>query len=299
MKIAIEASNLNKTFSLGRRIAPKVALDDVSFGIAEGEAFGFIGQNGAGKSTLIKILVGALRASGGSATLFGVEVEDARARKGMGYVPENPSLQEYLTPLETLMMAVRLHGVQVSDEREHCLKWLARFDLSAVANRPIRGFSKGMVQRTALAHAMVVEPRLLILDEPLSGLDPVGRKDVVDILDAYRRDGGTLFFSSHVLYDVERIADRCGLIHRGRLVAIRTPREVIAEQAGHYFIRYHGEKAVPGAHEVQAGLFSLQATDADLESIIANVRSIGGVVRDVLPVASLESVFFRAISVDN
>ena len=295
MTPVIETVDLRKVYSKGWGRHQVEALKGVSLSISEGETFGFIGPNGAGKSTLIKILVGVLRASEGQARLFGKDARDSASRRGLGFVPENPSLQDFLTPLEILLMGVRLHRLGLRNEREHCIRWLERFDLGAVSNRPLRGFSKGMMQRTALAHAMAVQPRLLILDEPLSGLDPVGRKDVVDILDDYRRGGGTLFFSSHVLYDVERIADRFGLIHKGRLLTVRSPQDLVADQADRYVLRYRGEVPVAEATLVRSGLFSLEVSSGELASAISAIQSVGGMIQDVLPKASLEAVFFKTI----
>ncbi len=295
MSLAIHVDDLHKTYARGWRKPAKEALCGVSFSITEGEAFGFIGPNGAGKSTLIKILVGALRPTAGEASLFGLPVTDPAARKGLGFVPENPSLQDFLTPYETLLMGLRLHQVKVADERRHCLQWLERFALLQVADSPLKGFSKGMLQRTVLAHALAVQPRLMILDEPLSGLDPVGRKEVVDILDEYRRSGGTLFFSSHVLFDVERIADRFGLIHQGQLLTIRSPSEIVADQADRYVLNYRGERAVDGAEPVRKDLFSVEADARDLSGMIALIQGAGGIVQSVRPKASLENVFFRMI----
>lgn len=295
MNSVIQIENLRKTYPRAWRKPAKEALKGVSLNVDAGETFGFIGPNGAGKSTLIKIIVGVLRPSAGQARLFGLPAGDAEARRGLGFVPENPSLQDFLTPYEILLMGLRLHGVRVANERAHCLDWLERFDLAAVANTPLRGFSKGMMQRTALAHALAIRPRLLILDEPLSGLDPVGRKDVVDILDEYRREGGTLFFSSHVLHDVERIADRFGLIHRGELLTIRSPSEIVADQGDKYVLRYRGESGVEGAREIRAGLFALESDASGLPRAIELVCASGGVVQDVLPAVSLESVFFKMV----
>ena len=160
MNQVIEVENIRKSFAPGWRKPANEALKGVSLSIGLGETFGFIGPNGAGKSTLIKILVGVLQPSSGLARIFGRDVTDPEARRGLGFVPENPSLQDFLTPYEILLMGLRLHGVKVENERQHCLEWLARFDLSAVADRPLRGFSKGMMQRTALAHALVIQPRL-------------------------------------------------------------------------------------------------------------------------------------------
>ena len=292
----IEVENVRKTFVGGWRKPANEALKGVSLSIGRGETFGFIGPNGAGKSTLIKILVGTLQASSGRASIFGLDVVDPEARRGLGFVPENPSLQDFLTPYEVLLMGLRLHGVKVKNEREHCMRWLARFDLSVVADSPLRGFSKGMLQRTALAHALVISPRLLILDEPLSGLDPVGRKDVVDILDEYRQGGGTLFFSSHVLHDVERIADRFGLIHHGVLLTIRSPREVVADQADIYLLRYRGDTALSGAKVLRLGHYTMETHAADLAGAIVRVQSVGGVVQEIVPAVSLETVFFKTIN---
>jgi ABC-2 type transport system ATP-binding protein len=136
---------------------------------------------------------------------------------------------------------------------------------------------------------------LLILDEPLSGLDPVGRRDVVDILDEYRRAGGTLFFSSHVLYDVERIADRFGLIHKGELLTIRSPQEIVSDQADSYIVHYRGLIAVNSAIEIRAGLYSLDVGADSLSAVIATIQTNGGVLQSVQPKKSLESVFFKII----
>ncbi len=292
---AIEAVDVHKTYPRAWRKSAKEALKGVSLLIPQGETFGFIGPNGAGKSTLIKILTGVLRPTQGRAALFGEDVGKHEARRGLGFVPENPSLQEFLTPLEILVMGLRLHAVKVDDERRHCLGWLERFDLTAVANSPLRGFSKGMMQRTALAHALAIRPRLLILDEPLSGLDPVGRKDVVDILDDYRKGGGTLFFSSHVLHDVERIADRFGLIHKGELLTVRSPRELVEDQADCYVVRYRADCAVGASATVRAGLYVREVHADELAAAIGDIQQDGGTVQDVLPKASLEAVFFRTI----
>lgn len=296
MNTAIRIENLYKTYprSWGGGATPAVA--DVSLSICEGETFGFIGPNGAGKSTTIKILTGVLRATSGIAEIFGKDVALPEARVGLGYVPENPSLYDFLTPLEILRMGLRLHDSLVDDEKQHCMRWLERFGLDRVANKAVRSFSKGMTQRVALAHALAIKPRLLILDEPLSGLDPVGRKDVVEILDEYRKSGGTLFFSSHVLHDVEAIADRFGLIHQGRLLTIRSPQEVVADQADQYVLRYRSDAQSSGDETTRAGLHVIEVRAEALSEAIADIQMRGGVLQDIRPKASLEAVFFRTIS---
>ena len=296
MSTAIKIENLCKTYPRSWKNAATPAVCDVSLCIDAGETFGFIGPNGAGKSTAIKILTGVLRATSGRAELFGIDVSLPTARVGLGYVPENPSVYDFLTPLEILRMGMHLHQTQVADEIRHCMGWLDRFGLAKVANKTVRTFSKGMTQRVALAHALAINPRLLILDEPLSGLDPIGRKDVVDILGEYRRSGGTLFFSSHVLHDVEAIADRFGLIHKGKLLTIRSPQEVVADQADRYIVRYRSHSPIAESETVRAGLHVLEAVAAELAASIAKVQAGGGVLQDVQPKISLETVFFRTIA---
>lgn len=288
MTAAIEIDDVSKIYPRAWHRPPKQALSGVSFEVAAGETFGFIGQNGAGKSTLIKILVGVLQPTAGRVRVFGCETRQPESRLRLGFVPENPSLQDHLTPTEILQMALHLHGLKLPDERAYCRNWLQRFDLGAVANMPLRGFSKGMLQRTALAHALAIQPRLLILDEPLSGLDPVGRKEVVDILDEYKRDGGTLFFSSHVLYDVERIADRFGLIHGGKLLTIRSPGDVVAGQSERYQLRFRR----PGETEGQQTSVLAGALAAEVDRLLSE----GCFIQEVKPERSLEAVFFSTIA---
>lgn len=295
MTSAISISDLRKTYPRSLSSRPFDALKGISLTVEEGEVFGFIGPNGAGKSTVIKILTGVMSQTAGSASLFGHDVAEPESRRGLGYVPENPSLPDYLTPLEILLMGLALHRRQPANPVKHCMAWLDRFGLTEVAGKVVRGFSKGMAQRSALAHAMAVEPRLLILDEPLSGLDPVGRRDVVDILAEFNGNGGTIFLTSHVLHDVESIADRFGLINHGELLTIRSPREIVADQADDYVVRYRGATAVNGSSETHPGLHAITVHASALSETIAAVHRASGIVQEVKPAVSLETVFFRMI----
>ena len=294
MTPAIEIERLSKTFSSGWRKAPVKAVEEVSLTVGEGEAFGFIGPNGAGKSTTIKMLTGVQRPTAGTARLFGVPISEPASRARLGYVPENPYLFDYLSPLEILVMGTRLHKLKLDDEEAHCRHWLERFDVARVANQPIRTFSKGMIQRVALAQALCVRPRLLILDEPLSGLDPIGRRDVVDILAEYRHDGGTLFFTSHVLHDVERLADRFGLIHQGRLRAVRSPAE-LAGADDIVVVRSLGEKEVAGMVQVAPGRWTAEVPQGRLWETLAALRDAGHQLTEVRPALSLEAAFLRVV----
>ena len=243
-------------------------------------------------------MVGVLPPTVGGVRIFGCDVRDPAARKGLGFVPENPSLQDFLTAYEILLMGLRLHGVRVNDEKQHCMHWLERFDLATVAHSPIRGFSKGMMQRAALAHAMVIQPRLLILDEPLSGLDPVGRKCVVDILAEYRKQGGTLFLTSHVLHDVERLADRFGLIHKGVLRAVSSPSELVSGD-DLVLIRSLGKQPVAGMAEDVPGRWSAEVPRSQLWSAVLRLQSAGHELVEVKPALSLETAFLRVVAQDH
>ena len=282
MSAALEFHGVSQTFRVKGKAVQ--ALRDVSFSLAEGEVFGFVGPNGAGKSTTIKVMLDIINDYQGRVSLYGTCARQAEARQGVAYVPEAPALYEQFTPLEILRMALSMYGIRRADEKAWCLNWLERFSIGASANRRIRELSKGTVQRVALAHAMVVQPRLLVLDEPLSGLDPVGRKDVVNILNEYKQQGGAIFFTSHVLHDVERIADRFGFINKGELLTVRSPRELAAERA-----------IAPGARLLRDCEFEYELSQAALPAFIAHLNQTGGHLLTVKPAVSLESVFFKIL----
>lgn len=295
----IETRNLKKAFRdrLWRKIE---ALKGISLDVEEGEAFGFIGPNGAGKTTTIKILTGNIRPSEGSASIFGKSASDHGSRKGMAYVPENPYLYDYLTPLEILNMGGRMHGLKGPNLNDHYMNWLERFGIAHVAKKQVRQFSKGMTQRVALAHALACKPRLLVLDEPLSGLDPIGRKEVSDILLEYHHQGGTLFFSSHILHDVERLADRFGIIHKGSLRAVNTPLELGSIAPSSYVVVSEGstplEKAVsqPGQRWVQI------ITQDRLWDALEGARQAGHRIVEARPEGtSLEQAFMQFVREDS
>lgn len=298
MNPAIEIVELRKTYPRNWASPPTEALKGISLAVGEGEVFGFIGPNGAGKSTAIKILTGVMSPSAGMARLFGVDVRSPEARRGLGYVPENPSLPDYLNPMEILAMGLVLHGRKIADPRRHCLRWLERFSLADAAYKVVRGFSKGMAQRTALAHALAVEPRLLILDEPLSGLDPIGRRDVVDILSEYRLQGGSIFLTSHVLHDVERLADRFGLIHKGELRAVRSPGE-LAGQEDKLLVRSQGAAAAcEGMISEPGGRWVIEVPRSQLWQTLKSLEAAGHAVIEIKPTLSLETAFLHVVKGD-
>jgi ABC-2 type transport system ATP-binding protein len=214
----IRAENLSKEFRQGFFMRRVQALHSVSFDVHTGDIFGFLGPNGAGKTTTIKILTGLITASGGQATVFGQSVGRPKARRRLGFLPENPYVYPYLTPTEFVELCGRLSGLSGKAVRARAVEVLARVGMTYAADRPVRKLSKGMLQRTGLAAALVADPELLILDEPMSGLDPVGRKEVRDLIVDEGRKGRTIFFSSHILSDVETLCDKVTILQRGRVV---------------------------------------------------------------------------------
>ncbi|ATE58859.1 ABC transporter ATP-binding protein [Thauera sinica] len=295
MSLALEFSAVSKVFRSRARSVQ--ALQDVSFEVDEGEVFGFVGPNGAGKSTTIKIMLDVIDDYQGEVRLYGLSAREAASRKGVAYVPESPALYEQFTPLEILRMALDMYGIRRIDADIWCRQWLDRFSVGHVADRRMRLLSKGTAQRVALAHALVVSPRLLVLDEPLSGLDPVGRKDVVDILSEYKRDGGAIFFTSHVLHDVERIADRFGFIHQGQLITTRSPRDLVADRADRFIVRYQaGEGFAAAGEAIRTGEFEHELAQTELPDFISGLNASGGRIVTLKPAVSLETMFFKILA---
>jgi ABC-2 type transport system ATP-binding protein len=214
----IRVNALRKEFRQGFFMRRVLAVKGVSFEVESGEIFGFLGPNGAGKTTTIKMLTGLISASSGEATLFGDPVPSPRALARVGFLPENPYVYPYLTPTEFVELCARLSGLSARAARDRTRQVLDQVGVLYAADRPVRRLSKGMLQRTGLAAALVSDPELLILDEPMSGLDPVGRKEVRDLILEERKNGRTIFFSTHILSDVETMCDRVAILRRGEVV---------------------------------------------------------------------------------
>jgi ABC-2 type transport system ATP-binding protein len=213
-------AGLEKSFRSPLTLQRKPVLRGLDLAVGEGEVFGFLGANGAGKTTTIRCLAGLARPTAGTVRLFGADPRAAAVRRRIGYLPENPVLPEHLTPVEVLDLAGALAGLSGPHRRRRIAELAAALKIEGYARTPLRKLSKGMVQRVGIAQAIVHEPELLILDEPMSGLDPLGRRDVRDLIDSLRARGRTVFFSTHIVPDVEAICDRVGILNRGRLVAV-------------------------------------------------------------------------------
>jgi ABC-2 type transport system ATP-binding protein len=214
--IAVE--DLHKTFRPEVFGPPVRALRGIGFEVHEGECVGYLGPNGAGKTTTLKVLTGLMTPTQGSCRMLGHDSRSTRARAGLGYLPENPYFYEHLTPVEALSFYGRLSGLTAREARDRAPELLERVRLAEAAKRRIRGFSKGMRQRFGLAAALILEPQLLLLDEPLSGLDPTGRQLVKRIVLEERRKGRTVFLCSHVLADVQELCDRVIVLNHGRIL---------------------------------------------------------------------------------
>ena len=224
----IDVRDLKKSFRTGLFSRKTVeAVRGVTFDVVRGEIFGFLGPNGSGKTTTIKMLTGLIERSGGEAYLFGAEVPSTAARKRIGFLPENPYVFPYLTPREFVEMCGQLSGMKGSKLSKRTMEVLTKVGIAYAADRQVRRLSKGMLQRTGLAAALVADPEMLILDEPMSGLDPVGRKEVRDLIFAERDLGRTIFFSTHILSDVEAMCDRVTILREGKAVVSGEIRELL------------------------------------------------------------------------
>jgi ABC-2 type transport system ATP-binding protein len=227
MDTLIVVEQLRKTFVQGFWRKKVEAVKGVSFEVHRGEIFGFVGPNGAGKTSTIKMLTGLIAPSSGKASLFGHQIPSHKAMKMIGFLPENPYIYPYLTPREFVELCGSLSGLRGGPLHDRTNIVLGQVGIAYAADRQVRRLSKGMVQRTGLAAALVADPELLILDEPMSGLDPVGRKEVRDLIREERAKGRTIFFSTHILADVETLCDRVTVLRSGEVVVSGKLRDLL------------------------------------------------------------------------
>ncbi len=219
MTAVLAVRDLHKTFRIGFFRKKVEAVRGVSFEVGEGEVFGLLGPNGAGKTTTIKSVLRLIFPDRGDVRVFGEPTTHRETMRRVGYMPENPYVYQYLRPLEFLDLCGRLMGMSAPDRRRRSMELLERLSLTHALDRPIGRFSKGMTQRVGIAQALLHDPALVILDEPMSGLDPVGRKQMRDLLLEQKKAGKTLIFTSHILSDVEMLCDRVVIVNRGRVTA--------------------------------------------------------------------------------
>ena len=227
----IRTDGLTKEFRLGLGRQRVVALDRLNLEVHQGEIFGFLGHNGAGKTTTIKLLLGLLAPTAGQAWILDRPIEDVTIKQQVGFLPEAPYFYEYLTAEEFLTFYGQLFGLGGAPLTKKVEQLLQMVALADAHRLQLRKFSKGMLQRIGLAQALINDPALVILDEPMSGLDPIGRRDVRDIILGLKEEGKTVFFSTHILPDVEMICDRVGILVRGRLRAVGTVQDLVGTTA--------------------------------------------------------------------
>jgi ABC-2 type transport system ATP-binding protein len=214
----IQLENISKTYNPGLLKKKVNAVNNLSFDVRQGEVFGLIGPNGAGKSTTIRMLLGLIRPDAGGILFRGKPLGEVGIQKVTGYLPENPYLYDHLHLFELLNFCGRTSGLDNAVIAERGQLLMTKLNLLEVQKRPLRTFSKGMLQRAGICFALLHDPAIIVLDEPMSGLDPIGRKMVFDLVMELKGEGKTIFFCSHILNDVERLCDRIGLMHQGRLV---------------------------------------------------------------------------------
>jgi ABC-2 type transport system ATP-binding protein len=229
MAPAIETEGLTKDYPVGFLLAKKRrSLDGLTLQVEAGEVFGFLGPNGAGKTTTIKLLVGLIFPTAGTARILGRPTSDVRMHRDIGYLPEQPYFYDYLTAAELLDYFARFFPLTAADRRERVTKMLKKVGLEAAKKIQLRKYSKGMLQRVGLAQAILHDPQVAILDEPMSGLDPVGRREVRDIILELKREGRTVLFSTHILSDAEMLCDRVGVIVGGTLRGTGAPGQIVS-----------------------------------------------------------------------
>ncbi len=255
---AIEITGLCKQFT-GKRMTRVDALKGLDLTIAAGEVFGFLGPNGAGKSTTIKLVMGLLRPTSGRAGIMGMDAGQAESRRHVGYLPENPAFYDYLSAEEYITFVGSQFKMEPELLRQRSDEVLQRLDLWEARKRPMRGYSKGMVQRVGLAQALVHDPDVYILDEPMSGLDPIGRALVKDIILDLKKRGKCVFFSTHITDDVEKVCDRVGVIVKGSLVALDRVENILRSGVEGYVI--HLQLPEETSHSF-AGIEALRRTDS-------------------------------------
>jgi len=231
--IAIEILGLAKTYSVGFwRKRAKCALRPLNLTIHEGEIFGFLGANGAGKTTTLKLLMGLVFPTAGTARILGMEINDPRMKAQIGFLPEQPYFYDYLTAGELLEYFAQLSGVPSGERRRRVAAVLTQVGLADIGNLQLRKFSKGMLQRVGIAQAILHNPKVLFFDEPMSGLDPVGRREVRDLMEELKQAGKTIFFSTHILSDAESLCDRVAIIHQGELRGVGAVADLTSSVEG-------------------------------------------------------------------
>ena len=285
---AIEILGLEKTYSVGFwRKKPKYALRPLNLAVEDGEVFGFLGANGAGKTTTLTLLMGLIFPTGGSARILGMEIADPRMKAQIGFLPEQPYFYDYLTARELLEYYGQLSGMDPKHRSRKVNEVLQRVGLPDVGGTQLRKFSKGMLQRVGIAQAILHDPKVVFLDEPMSGLDPMGRREVRDLIAQLKHEGKTVFFSTHILSDAETLCDRVGIIHQGELRGVGIVADLTSSVHGKVEVVWQGT-SVPS---------SLRALGAECHVTGDTVRAVLAEANQDTALEALRRERLRLISV--
>ncbi len=301
---AIETFGLEKTYTVGFwRKRPRCALRPLNLAVEEGEVFGYLGPNGAGKTTTLKLLMGLMFPTAGSAKILGREVNDPQVKAQIGFLPEQPYFYDYLTARELLEYYAQLSGVEARARSRRVAAVLERVGLRDVAGVQLRKFSKGMLQRVGIAQAILHDPKVVFLDEPMSGLDPIGRREVRDLIESLKQEGKTVFFSTHILSDAEALCDRVAVLHQGELRGIGVIADLTSSVRGKVEVIWQGGVIPPAMHALSAECHLIGAMaravvgENQLDAAVDALRRANLKLVSVTPVrASLEDYFVEKLS---
>ncbi|HUI52936.1 MAG TPA: ABC transporter ATP-binding protein [Terriglobales bacterium] len=302
---AIEIENLSKEYPYGfLHLKRKKSLEDLSMRVEDGEVFGFLGPNGAGKSTTIKLLMRLIFPTSGSARILGQSIDDVSMHGSIGYLPEQPYFYDYLTAYEVLDYFARFHALTAGDRHTRVAAMLKKVGLDTAKKIQLRKYSKGMLQRVGLAQAILHDPQVVVLDEPMSGLDPLGRREVRDIILELKREGRTVLFSTHVLSDAEMLCDRVGVIVGGKLRGVGAPGELVDMKPQGMEILFELSGEMPNvpllAKATRTGdRLRVQLPDAELYAALDQLKAAGARILSVAQIKpTLEEFFMNLVEAD-
>jgi ABC-2 type transport system ATP-binding protein len=306
MTPAIETQNLTKDYPHGfLHLKKKTSLEDLTMQVEDGEVFGFLGPNGAGKSTTIKLLMGIIFPTAGSARILGKPVGDVAMHRDIGYLPEQPYFYDYLTAAEVLDYFARFHNFTATERKERVQKMLKKVGLETAGKIQLRKYSKGMLQRVGLAQAILHDPKLVVLDEPMSGLDPVGRREVRDIILELKNNGKTILFSTHILSDAEMLCDRVGVIAGGKLRGVGAPGSIVGVQSLGMEIVFEVSAGGQLAETIRAKAaktganYRVTVSEPELYDALEQLRASGAKVISITQVKpTLEDFFMELVGKD-
>ncbi|HTZ98265.1 MAG TPA: ABC transporter ATP-binding protein [Terriglobales bacterium] len=300
---AIEILGLEKTYYVGFwKKKPKCALRPLNLTVGDGEIFGFLGPNGAGKTTTLKLLMGLVFPTAGTARILGMEINDPRMKAQIGFLPEQPYFYDYLTAGELLEYFAQLSGVPANQRRGKVSEVLNRVGLVDVTGVQLRKFSKGMLQRVGIAQAILHDPKVLFFDEPMSGLDPMGRREVRNLMEELKREGKTVFFSTHILSDAESLCDRVAILHGGELQGIGAVADLTSSIEGKIEIVWQGTfmpgplKCLITESHLTGDTVRATVLEANQDAVIDGLRREGIRIISITPVrTSLEEYYVRKL----